>query len=641
MVVVVVDVNVVVVVDASKSSFRRRRRHGFYTLGLFLAHCIIILLGSCLAEATPSTSIPDNINYRNNRIRDPPRKHLQLQKESSAGVSRDGIANVIGDNNSNYHKNYNNNDSSSGGGGDDHNNGLIQIIESEIWDASEDRWKGAAVVDETEGGNRWTNEKGHLSPSPIEITPPEGWKFLGEWKIVVSSSSSSSSSSSGGAGSTGTGGSGPVGGDSKGWEYQFQYLQPPRRRRIWLRKLSPIEFLPPPPPLTQSRSRVAVRPPPPLKPATGIVVKKPPPRLATKPKTNRLTRAVQLVRDDFNYKGTGFNLYKSLLFLSSFGFALRIPLSTNFDTFDRNPAWPIVGSSVSVFYPPMVAGFLSTSFHVEWVKWLFLSCLGLVPRSFFWISYRFVLPVVWAIASIALFPLRGLCSYTLPPRPTKIPSKGWWTGRNIAKPQYNSDLSEHIGCSVSYRWSRKRGYEFRVSYFHSYMPTLLVYQQFFSRLQERLQGGNNNDGIVDGSGSSNKSLSSSSSSALATAPLTKGKKYWLRKHTASLGLSTSGPMPDPPHISGSANFSLSGLYWGLRKKAQRTITSSTISSSNALSSSSSNSEISTITKGSKTATSTDTALARRAGEDDENGETGDENYRNRMSPSISRVRSVP
>lgn len=103
-------------------------------------------------------------------------------------------------------------------GENDVNNGLIQIIESEVWDAAENSWKAG-----TEGGNRWTNEKGHLSPSPAEVDPPDGWDFLGDWKIVVSSNSS---------------------GDSKGWEYHFQYLQPPRRRRIWLRSLSPSKAIP-------------------------------------------------------------------------------------------------------------------------------------------------------------------------------------------------------------------------------------------------------------------------------------------------------------------------------------------------------------------------------------------------------------
>ena len=75
--------------------------------------------------------------------------------------------------------------------------GIVQVLENEVWDASTNSWKAV--------GDRWTNERGQISLSPPEVQPPNGFKFEGDWKIVVS------------------------GGDS--WEYQFQYLRPPKRRR--------------------------------------------------------------------------------------------------------------------------------------------------------------------------------------------------------------------------------------------------------------------------------------------------------------------------------------------------------------------------------------------------------------------------
>jgi hypothetical protein len=268
------------------------------------------------------------------------------------------------------------------------------------------------------------------------------------------------------------------------------------------------------------------------------------------------------IRDDWNYKGLGFNLYKSFIFPSSIGVTIRLPLSINFDTFDRNPAWPIISSSAAVFYPPMMAGFLSTSVHVEWVKWMAKCTLGIIPRSIFWILYRLVIPLLWMIASTLLLPLKGI--YTLPPRPTKIPNGSWWTGRNIVKPQYNPEMSERIGCSVSYRWSQKRGYEFRISYWHAYLPTLLVYQQFLSQLQERLKGS-----IVSGSSSSSSSPTSSASLLSKTQAI--ANSNWWRKHTASLGVTTGGPIPETPPIHCSANLSLSGLYWGAGQVMSRNI----------------------------------------------------------------------
>lgn len=205
----------------------------------------------------------------------------------------------------------------------------------------------------------------------------------------------------------------------------------------------------------------------------------------------------------------------------------------------------------------MMAGYLSTSVHVEWVRWMTKRAFGMIPRTIIWIFFRFVLPILWKIASVTLFPIKSL--YALPPCPTEIPDGSWWTGRNIAKPQYNSEMSERIGCSLSYRWSKKRGYEWRVSYWHSYLPTMLAYQQFLSQLQERLRG----------SVASTNSKKPSSPSSLSPPPSTlskaQSKTNWWRKHTASLGVSTSGPIPDTPPISCSANLSLSGLYWGARQ----------------------------------------------------------------------------
>lgn len=427
--------------------------------------------------------------------------------------------------------------------GSDDNNVIIQIIESEVWDASESVWKAQ--------GNRWANEKGHVSPSPAEVVPPDGWQFLGDWKIVVSSSSSSSNS-------VGVGGSGG-GGDPKGWEYQFQYLQPPRRRRIWLRSLTPKKLPPPQPKSGTLPSRIVPKPSPTTETASAKT------KVKKMQRTSRLIRTVQRIRDDWNYKGLGFNLYKSLIFPSSIGVAIRVPLSINFDTFDRNPAWPIIQSSAAVYYPPMMAGFLSTSVHVEWVKWVTKCTLGLIPRSIFWIMYKLILPVLWTIMSTVLFPLKGL--YTLPPLPTKIPSGSWWTGRNIAKPQYNSEMSERIGCSLSYRWSKKRGYEFRISYWHAYLPTLLVYQKFLSQLQERLKGSNASGNSKISSSPTSSALSSSTS--LLSKSQSKTKTNWWRKHTASLGVNTVGPIPDTPPIACSANLSLSGLYWGAKQAMSR------------------------------------------------------------------------
>jgi hypothetical protein len=441
-----------------------------------------------------------------------------------------------------------------GGGGDDNddsNNGVVQVIESEIWDASENEWKGAPISG-SEGRSRWSNEQGKPSPSPLDVIPPVGWEFVGEWKIVVKSSTNN---------------------DSKGWEYQFQYLRPPKRRRIWLRSLTQqtTKILKP------SRARPSRLIPKTPSPPTTLTTTEASTKVKRLHPTNSLTRTMQKIRDDWNYKGLGCNLYKSFIFPSSVGVAVRLPLTINFDTFDRNPAWPIISSSVGAFYPPMAAGYLSWSVHVEWVKWIMKYSLGLIPRVVLLIVYRFVLPVLWTIASIMLFSINK--HTLLPSRPTTIPNRSWWTGGNIAKPHYNTELSERIGGSVSYRWSKRCGYEWRITYWHAYLPTLLVYQQFLSQLQERFRNGitksttSNNNSKSSSSSLSSAAEVSSSSTTTKSSKKTKQMDWW-RKHFASLGVSTSGPIPDTPPISCSANLSLSGLYWGSRQGSSSTSSTS-------------------------------------------------------------------
>jgi hypothetical protein len=101
----------------------------------------------------------------------------------------------------------------------------------------------------------------------------------------------------------------------------------------------------------------------------------------------------------------------------------------------------------------------------------------------------------------------------------------------------NVDISERIGMSVSWRISKQRGYEFRVSYWHSYLPTIL-YLHSLLKLANKL-------------------------------PM----EYWLRRQAGSLGLSTSGPTPSPPHFSCSACLSLSGFHYSsIQKWKQRRVT---------------------------------------------------------------------
>lgn len=329
--------------------------------------------------------------------------------------------------------------------------GIVQVLETELWDEANQVWKTR--------GERWTNLRGQLSASPSEMKPPDGFEYEGEWKIVVSS------------------------GDSMGWEYQFQYLRPPKRKRTWLRSLKQSQRL----------------------------AQKPTPSAVSFQPKGGLARSLSLIRDDFNFKGFGFSLYKSLLFPSSVGVSFRLPLTMNFDTWDRHPELPNVSTNVSFNFPWEIGAVMAGSVHLEWVKWVLKCVLQVIPRLIIHCIYEVFIPFLWMLGAALVSPT----GYRLPPMP-KAPKI------TISKPRYDPEISERIGGSVSYQWSQEYGLEWRVSYWHSYLPTLAVLRKLLRM-----------NSPVD----------------------------WWQKHFGSIGLSTSYPT-----FSCSGHLCLSGLYFQKQKE---------------------------------------------------------------------------
>ena len=325
---------------------------------------------------------------------------------------------------------------------------VLKIIEREVWDEKSKSWK---VLSNEE---RWSDEQNQVSRSPSEAQPPGNWDFDGDWKIVVRES------------------------DAMGWEYSFQYLGSPTRKRVWLRSLKP----------------------------------KPLPVIYSSSKRSRglLARALADMRDGYNFKGFSCRVYKSLLSMESFGLGVSLPLTTNFDFFDRNPSLPSISTTFGFYFPWTVSGALSASVHVEWVRWFLRTVLFFIPRLLFLLLYRFVLPTLWTVATAALLPL-GIRVPRIPEAPVM----------EISKPRYNSDISQRLGCSLSYRWSKDYGFEWRFNYWHSFLPTFALIRKLLG--SERTAG-------------------------------------WFDKHFASMGLSTSCPQPTPPHYSCAACLAFSGLY---------------------------------------------------------------------------------
>eukprot|EP00934_Nitzschia_sp_Nitz4_P000894 Nitzschia sp. Nitz4//scaffold30_size153850//32634//33824//NITZ4_002765-RA/size153850-processed-gene-0.207-mRNA-1//-1//CDS//3329547223//894//frame0 len=332
---------------------------------------------------------------------------------------------------------------------------VLKVYETEQWDIQSNSWKATSEVP------RWSNELGESSLSPSEVLPPPGFDFGSDWKIVLEGS------------------------DAMGWEYTFRYLQPPVRRRVWLRGLHPMS--------------------PPL-PHTLVVPEK------LVPKTpNLFSRTIEKVRDSYNFKGYYVNFYKSLVSWESFGFGVGCPLTMNFDLWDRNPGLPSLSTSLGFYFPWTVAAFLSTSVHFAWVRWVVKMSVVILPYFLTRLAYRYVVPTVWVLSASLLLPL----GMKIPPIPEEPILK-------LPKPYYNSEISERMGCSFSYRWSLEYGFEKRFNYWHSYRPTFSIYRKFL---------GMNNP--ID----------------------------WWQQHFGSFGLSTGYPLPRPPHYSCSLNLGLSGLYF--------------------------------------------------------------------------------
>ena len=256
---------------------------------------------------------------------------------------------------------------------------LLFVYETQLWDAATQSWQSTI----------WTNEHGLPSLSPRKLPAPEQTEFVGDWKIVLSPFSSSYSS---------TGSSSATAG-SDGWEYYFRHLKPPKRRRVWLRQvqqeaISDVSSL-----STEYTS------------LSGPFL---PQRHHHHPSVHLykdLFKAAiscwQTIKDDCNFKGFGISLYKSLFSPLACGMALRLPLSPNFDSWDRRPHLPSVTSTISIYYPPTIAWTLSSSLRMEFVQYLLARIVYEVRRILRLVIYQILFRGFLVVVSLGLYPILG------------------------------------------------------------------------------------------------------------------------------------------------------------------------------------------------------------------------------------------
>ena len=357
---------------------------------------------------------------------------------------------------------------------------VVTVIEEEEYDES-GTWRDSFP-------SRWRDTEGRVSPAPLDIVLISNENnntvdWMDDWKIVTSQHR-----------------------DALGWEYKWrQGTQLPVRRRVWLRAFG----------TTNNNNNVVVT-------TTTTTTTK-------KKKTNNQSTRRRLQKQNFNFKGFGINFYKSCFLKEQVGLALRLPISSNWNWWERHPGLPSFTSTFALYYPWCLMAYISCSINLDYLKWAMRSIIRIVH-----VAIMMALDILAKVAALPLallfFPITKSLSILLPTLP--IPPLF------IPKPQESSQVvQEKVGCSISWRYYPTTARtEFRFSQYYACLPTLVYLVQAQQNLVQQLRR--------------------QSKQPLVSFPLLD----WLRTKTASLGLSFGRPTSDAPGFTCSAMLSLSGLY---------------------------------------------------------------------------------
>ncbi|KAL9191172.1 hypothetical protein ACHAXT_000878 [Thalassiosira profunda] len=238
---------------------------------------------------------------------------------------------------------------------------LYELYEHEIYNPKTDSWTSRRFTQSpvTGGGGRDST-----SLEPQSCSPPRNYVFEGEWRIDMASESR----------------------DGFGWEYYVgRYDGLGRRRRRWVRSLKRVSAIPAVGKKQAGKQKKAGAP-------------------AKETKTHR-TSAIRAMRDQYNFKGFGWSFYKSFVFARSVGAAFRIPLSANFDSYDKYLAAPYISSSTYFGFPWVVGTFLNASLPLEAIKWLIGGVLWKIQWGLAVVS-ALIRDVVEAVIWVVLWPWR-------------------------------------------------------------------------------------------------------------------------------------------------------------------------------------------------------------------------------------------
>ncbi|KAL3770317.1 hypothetical protein ACHAW5_003445 [Stephanodiscus triporus] len=244
---------------------------------------------------------------------------------------------------------------------------LYELYEHEIYNQKTDSWTSRRFTQSpiTGGGGRDST-----SLDPQHCSPPRNYLFDGEWKIDMASESR----------------------DGFGWEYYVgRYDGLGRRRRRWVRSLIRMRSA------SIGAASVAGE--------KSFDSRKKKHTTSNKSKQSHKPSMLRAMQDQYNFKGFGWSINKSLIFAKSVGATFRIPLSANFDSYEQYRAAPFISTGAYFGYPLAVAALLNASVPVEAIKW----AIGGVMWKVQWalaVASALVRCVVEAAIWVVLWPWR-------------------------------------------------------------------------------------------------------------------------------------------------------------------------------------------------------------------------------------------
>ena len=342
------------------------------------------------------------------------------------------------------------------------NTSTIILTETELYDGK--AWQAVS----------WNEAStGDASPSPSEYPDPSDGNWISEWKIVTGTTR-----------------------DEFGWDYKTNR----KRRRTWIRTFETYND-------KHASNRFKTWRASSGTPSTSVTAS-----VAPRTRVVPITRLARAIRESYNFKGFGLTVYKSLVFRHSFGVALRVPVTFNFNLWEEHPSLPSVGASVAIYHPWVVCLFVSTSLRMEVLQWAITTSVATVIYAVCWLLWTVLLRGLIVAGAAILFPVtRRLYQPTFPL------AKPNWLG-----PEYSRSAEERLGISWSWRYSQARGYEFRTGYWHYFAHSMV---------------------------------------ALLKAWNVQRIPNWVVRRVAAVGTSISTPIPDQPFITANTLLSLSGIYF--------------------------------------------------------------------------------